>query len=137
MLLLTKALIFLQIKVYSESAGGKLQTHWDQSQKGTLTDYDYSDSDDDRQEVLSLIKWPMKSHTLVKLSLAEYVFVSLCVALVIARLFPAVHNHIVSKATRLEHQSLYWGMLLSQTPLSMVWCLQQQKDGVYFRAVHS
>ena len=54
----------------------------------------------------------MKSHTFVKLSLAEYVFVSLCLALVIARLFPAVHNHIVSKATRLEHQSLYWGMVV-------------------------
>ena len=54
----------------------------------------------------------MKSHTFVKLSLAEYVVVSLCLALVIARLFPAVHNHIVSKATRLEHQSLYWGTVV-------------------------
>ena len=106
MLLLTEALIFPQIKVYSES-GGKLQTHWDQSQKGTVTDYN-----NDRQRVLSLINWSMKSHTFVKLSLAEYVFVSLCLALVIARLFPAVHNHIVSKATRLEHQSLYWGMVV-------------------------
>ena len=55
---------------------------------------------------------PMSLVTFVKLSLAEYVFVSLCLALVIARLFPAVHNHIVSKATRLEHQSLYWGMVV-------------------------
>ena len=102
---------FLQIKVYSES-GGKLQTHWDQSQKGTVTDYDYSDYDDDGQDVLVFMTYPMNSHTFVKLSLAEYVFVSLCLALVIARLFPAVHNHIVSKATRLEHQSLYWGMVV-------------------------
>ena len=105
---------FLQIKVYSES-GGKLQTHWDQSQKGTLTEYFYyddSDFDDDRQDVLVFMTYPMTSHTFVKLSLAEYVFVSLCVALVIAILFPAVHNHIVSKATRLEHQSLYWGMVV-------------------------
>ena len=102
---------FLQLKVYSES-GGKLQTHWDQSQKGTITDYvDYSDYSDDRQEVL-FFNWSMKSHTFVKLSLAEYVFVSLCLALVIARLFPAVHNHIISKATRLEHQSLYWGTVV-------------------------
>ena len=82
------------------------------NQKGTLTDYDYSDYsdyDDDRQDVLF---FTMESHTFVKLSLAEYVFVSLCLALVIARLFPAVHNHIVSKATRLEHQSLYWGMVV-------------------------
>ena len=114
MLLLTEALIFLQIKVYSES-GGKLQTHWDQSQKGTLTDYDYyyySDYDDDRQDVLVFMTHPMSMVTFVKLSLAEYVFVSLCLALVIAILFPAVHNHIVSKATRLEHQSLYWGMVV-------------------------
>ena len=110
MLLLTEALILLQIKVYSES-GGKLQTHWDQSQKGTLTD-DYSDSDDDRQDILVFMNYPMKSHTFVKLSLAEYVVVSLCLALVIAILFPVVHNHIVSKATRLEHQSLYWGMVV-------------------------
>ena len=105
MLLLTEALIFLQIKVYSES-GGKLQTYWDQSQKGTVIDYD------DRQDVLVFMTFPMKSHTFFELSLAEYVFVSLCLALVIARLFPAVHNHIISKATRPEHQSLYWGMVV-------------------------
>ena len=51
----------------------------------------------------------MKKQTFVKLSLAEYVFVSLSVALVIAKFFPAVHNQIVSRATILEHQSLYWG----------------------------
>ena len=100
-----KAYMCSQIKVYSES-GGKLQTHWDQSQKGTVTDYDYYD---DRQGVF---KWPMNYLTLVKLSLAEYVVVSLCLALVIAILFPAVHNHIISKATRFEHQSLYWGMVV-------------------------
>ena len=105
---------FLQIKVYSES-GGKLQTHWDQSQKGTVTYYDYydySDYDDERQEVLSLFNWSMKLDKFVKLSLVEYVVVSLCLTLVIAILFPAVHNHIVSKATRFEHQSLYWGMVV-------------------------
>ena len=95
---------FLQIKVYSES-GGKLQTHWDQSQKGTVTEKFYF-------EKLVFMTHPMSLVTFVKLSLAEYVFVSLCLALVIARLFPVVHNHIVSKATRLEHQSLYWGMVV-------------------------
>ena len=34
---------------------------------------------------------------------------SFSVALIIAIYFPKVHNQIVSKATRLEHQSLYWG----------------------------
>ena len=110
MLLLTEALIFLQIKVYSES-GGKLQTHWDQSQKGTITDDYYYDFDGD-VKVLMFMTHRMNYLTLVKLSLAEYVVVSLCLALVIARLFPAVQNHIVSKATRLEHQSLYWGTVV-------------------------
>ena len=104
------ALIYLQIKVYSES-GGKLQTHWDQSQKGTITDYDYYDFDGDGK-VLMFTTHRISFHTFVKLSLAEYVVVSLCLALVIAILFPAVHNHIVSKATRLEHQILYWGMVV-------------------------
>ena len=36
-------------------------------------------------------------------------FVSLSLALVIAAYFPVVHNQIVSRATRLEHHSLYWG----------------------------
>ena len=109
-ILLTEALIFLQIKVYSES-GGKLQTHWDQSQKGTITDDYYYDFDGD-VKVLMFMTHRMNYLTLVKLSLAEYVVVSLCLALVIARLFPAVQNHIISKATRLEHQSLYWGMVV-------------------------
>ena len=34
---------------------------------------------------------------------------SLSLALMIAKFFPAVHNQIVSKATRLEYQSFYWG----------------------------
>ena len=34
---------------------------------------------------------------------------SLSVALIIAVYFPAVHDQIVTRATRLEYQSLYWG----------------------------
>ena len=41
--------------------------------------------------------------------LLEYTFVSLSLALVIAVYFPVVHNQIVSRETRLEHYSLYWG----------------------------
>ena len=58
---------------------------------------------------MKFMDFSMTSHTFVKLSWAEYVFVSLSLALVIAKFFPAVHNQIVSRATRLEHQSLYWG----------------------------
>ena len=44
--------------------------------------------------------------------MTEYVFVYFSVALIIAIYFPKVHNHIVLKATRLEHQSLYWGFAI-------------------------
>ena len=47
--------------------------------------------------------------TFIRVGLAEYMFVSLSVALIIAVCFPSVHDQIVSKATRLEYQSLYWG----------------------------
>ena len=98
-----------QVKVYSE-VGGKPQT-WDQHQKGTITlgyDYDYYDEHHGK-EVMRFMDFPMTPQTFANLSLAEYVFVSTSLALVIAKFFPAVHNQIVSRATRLEHQSLYWG----------------------------
>ena len=104
-------MILPQIKVYSE-VGGNQQT-WDQHQKGTVTkthySYDYYDRDD-RKETMRFMDSSVKSHTFVNLSWAEYVFVSTSLALVIAKFFPAVHNQIVSRATRLEHQSLYWGI---------------------------
>ena len=99
-----------QVKVYSE-VGGKPQT-WDQHQKGTITldynGYDYYDEDRGK-EVMRFLNFSIASQTFVNWSWAEYVFVSLSLALVIAKFFPAVHNQIVSRATRLEHQSLYWG----------------------------
>ena len=99
-----------QVKVYSE-VGGKPQT-WDQHQKGSVTldydDYDYYDEDHGK-EMIRFMDFPMTPQTFANLSWAEYVFVSLSLALVIAKFFPAVHNQIVSRATRLEHQSLYWG----------------------------
>ena len=98
-----------QVKAYSE-VGGKPQT-WDQHQKGTITlryDYDYYDEHHGK-EIMRFLDFPITSQTFVKLCWAEYVFVSLSLALVIAKFFPAVHNQIVSRATRLEHQSLYWG----------------------------
>ena len=52
----------------------------------------------------------MNAHSFVKLSLVEYVFVSLCLAVIIAKFFPAIHNQIVSTVVNsLEYQSLYWG----------------------------
>ena len=106
--------IFLpQVKVYSEF-GGKPQT-WDQHQKGTiiLTNNDYDCySEDHGKEAMRFLDFPKTSHTFIILSWAEYVFVSTSVALVIAKFFPAVYNQIVSRATRLEHQSFYWGTVV-------------------------
>ena len=59
---------------------------------------------------MKFMDFSVKSHTFVKLCWAEYAFASTSLALVIAKFFPAVHNQIVSRATRLEHQSLYWGI---------------------------
>ena len=53
--------------------------------------------------------WKLSPSQFLLLSISEYTIVSLSLALVIAKFFPAVHNQIVSRATRLEHQSLYWG----------------------------
>ena len=61
---------------------------------------------------LQLMQWPISLQTFTILGLTEYVFVSLSLALVIAKLFPVVHNQIVSKATSLGHQSLYWGTVV-------------------------
>ena len=94
--------------VYSEFGGKPL--NWDQSHKGTVEiTYYYYDSDHaDYYSGMEFIR-KMNAHKFVELSLAEYVFVSLSLALVISKFFPGVHNQIVSRATRLEHQSLYWG----------------------------
>ena len=107
----------IQIKVYSYSEAGSRPLTWDQNQKGTITfDYDYyygySDYYDD-SKVMEFMKWSMNAHSFVKLSLVEYVFVSLCLAVIIAKFFPAIHNQIVSKAVNsLEYQSLYWGSVV-------------------------
>ena len=99
----TKLCFYSQIKVYSEF--GRKSQAWDQSQKGIVTFFD-------NEEALNFMGFSVQFDTFMKLSWAEYVFVSTSLALVIAKFFPAVHNQIVSRATRLEHQSLYWGTVV-------------------------
>ena len=48
----------------------------------------------------------------MNLSTAQYVMISLSLSLVIAKFFPTIHNNFVSKITKLEHQSLYWGTVI-------------------------
>ena len=98
--------------MYSE-VGGRPQT-WDQSQKGTVTfdEDDYYDFYymDYYGTAMLFMNLPLSTHAAVNLYLVEYVFVSLSLALIIAKFFPAIHNQIVSKAsTSLQYQSLYWG----------------------------
>ena len=88
----------VQIKVYSEVGG--IPQAWNQHQKGTVYRTLYRDKDD-----IKFMQWPIDTNTFVKLCLIEYVFVSL----VMAKFFPAIHSEVVSRATSLEYQSLYWG----------------------------
>ena len=96
--------IITQAKLYVEF-GGRPKT-WDRKQKGyTSLNSEAHDSFDVRA-ITNLV--PDKD-TLLNLCLTEYVFVSLSLALVIAKFFPAIHSQLVSRATSLESQSLYWG----------------------------
>ena len=75
--------------MYSE-VGGRPQT-WDQSQKGTVTfneDYRYDFYGgymDDYGTAMLFMNLPLSAHAAVNLCLAEYVFVSLSLALIIAK----------------------------------------------------
>ena len=100
--------------MYSYSEAGSRSLIWDQNQKGSITfdnEYYYDYLDDSR--VMKYMSFSMNEQSFVKLSLVEYVFVSLCLAVIIARFFPAIHNQIVSKTVNsLEYQSLYWGSVV-------------------------
>ena len=79
---------------------------WHQHQKGTVL---FIDSNFQPPEDIKFMQRPVDPDTFVKLCMTEYVFVSLSLALVIAKFFPAIHSQLVSRATSLESQSLYWG----------------------------
>ena len=74
-------MLFPQIEVYSE-LGGKPQT-WDHNKKGTVTNYYYY-NEGKRKDLMNVMDIHMTPQTFANLSLAEYVFVSLSLALVIA-----------------------------------------------------
>ena len=102
----------MQIKVYSYSKAGDKPLTWDKDMKGSVVDdYDYYyDQFKVAKNGIRFINLSMDFHTFVNLSLGEYVLVSLCLALVIVKFFPAIHSKFISKAANsLEYQSLYWG----------------------------
>ena len=91
-----------QIKVYS-GFGGKPHT-WDQSQKGSVKLSSNNEEIDNYQDeywkgVIVFMSSSVELDIYVRLCWAEYVIVSLSLALVIAKFFPAVHNQIVSSNT--------------------------------------
>ena len=98
------------------TSGEKPQT-WDQSKKGAVTFdhywecHEFYDETSDSNSEMDLNFMNLKMHTtnFLFLSITEYAVVSTSLALVIAKFFPGVHKQIVSGATSLELQSLYWG----------------------------
>ena len=75
-------------------------------------DYYGGYEDYDGRQALKFMTWSMDERVFVFLGVAEYMTTSLSLGLVLAKFFPAVHNQIVSRATRLEHQSIYWGTVV-------------------------
>ena len=65
-----------------------------------------------KRELLKFMIYPVSDHQYKQLFTAEYAIVSLSLSLVIAKFFPAIHYQIVSRVTRVEHQSLYWGAVI-------------------------
>ena len=65
-----------------------------------------------KNKPLKFISWSMDPFQYMMLSTIEYVIISLSLSLVLAKFFPAIHNRIVSRITKLEHQSLYWGTVI-------------------------
>ncbi|CAI8022442.1 hypothetical protein GBAR_LOCUS13183, partial [Geodia barretti] len=97
------------IKTYSEYGGESHIMTWDQSQRGSVTiDHRYND-ESDSENTLKLFWWSLSNQNFFRLGLAEYVVLSVTLALVIIRFFPAVHKQIVSRITTAERKSIYWG----------------------------
>ena len=81
---------------------------WDINQKGT-TSLQLKINSFNVEEVTD---WVTNKDTILNMCAAEYVFVSLSLALVIANQFPAYHRNIVTKMTNQKHRSLYWGAVM-------------------------
>ena len=99
----------MQLKQYSYFQNGSEPPNWPDSEKGAV--------DCDSESFISKkpLKFLMRSidaDQYIILSTAQYVTISLSLSLVIAKFFPTIHNHLVSKVTKLEHQSLYWGTVI-------------------------
>ena len=93
--------------MYSYTEAGSKPLTWDQNERGIIS---FTSDPFDDIVILEFWEWSIDTQTFLRLARAEYVFVSLFLALVIAKFFPAIHSQIVSKAaSSLEYQSLYWG----------------------------
>ena len=100
-------IIIVQIKLYAETRG--VPETWNREQKG-ITSINPSEEDYESFDPKEINKYVPDTATLLYLSLTEYIVVSLSVALLVAKFFPAIHSKLVSSVTTLEYQSLYWGI---------------------------
>ena len=93
--------------MYSYTEAGSKPLTWDQNERGIIS-FTYDPNDD--IIIMEFWEWSINIQTFLRLARAEFVFVSLSLALVIAKFFPAFHSQIATKAaSSLEYQSLYWG----------------------------
>ena len=104
----------LQIKQYSYSHNGSKPHSWPENEKGSVQ---CSGENDDQLHLSSSIPfklfiWSIGNTHYILLCIVEYSIVSLALSLVIVKFFPAIHNQIVSRVTRVEYQSLYWGTVI-------------------------
>ena len=98
----------MQIKQYSYSPNGSIPQSWSENEQGLVNGYVPLRYD----RPLKFMDLPIGASQYKWLCIVEYATVSLSLSLAIAKFFPAIHNQIVSKVTRMEHQSLYWGTVI-------------------------
>ena len=102
----------LQVEVYSFSEPGKKPLIWDKSKKGTIEIDGQVIAEEYTQKALRFLNWSLHNSEFIKLSTAEYVLVSLSLALAIAKFFPAFYNQMILRTNGPVHQSLYWGTVV-------------------------
>ena len=98
----------LQIKQYSYSHNGSKPQSWPENNKGSVQ----CSGEGYYGQLYSLMNMSILINKYISVGFFEYAAVSLSLSLVIAKFFPAVHNKIVLRVTRVEHQSLYWGTVI-------------------------
>ena len=85
---------------------------WDETRKGTVEIGGQGIFEDNTEGALKFLSWSSQNSDFIRLSITEYVVVSLALALAIAKFFPTFNNQIIARAKGPVHQSLYWGTIV-------------------------